>query len=88
MAQGGRRLADLLTTLFATGPVPLNSSTLTNGDFACSWAAIAGRTYRIQWKQQLSDTAWMDLTNVTAAASSASFTEPATATRRFYRVVQ
>ncbi len=89
MALGGHRLTDLLNTIFASNaPVRLAPFTLTNGNFAFSWSAIPGRTYRVQWKQQLSDSAWNDWTNVTASGSSASVSEAATPTQRFYRVVQ
>ena len=88
MAAGGHRLADLLTTLFAPSPVTITSLTRTNGRFGFSWNAVSGRTYTVQWKQQLLDSNWNVLTNITAAGNSASFTEAQLPTQRFYRIAQ
>ena len=88
MAAGGHRLADLLTTLFASNPIRLGSIIRTNGNFGFSWNAVSGKTYRVQWKQQLGDWMWNDLTNITASGNSASFSEPLGQTGRFYQVAQ
>jgi len=88
MAAGGHRLADLLTTLFATEPINLVSLAITNSSFRFSWSAIAGRTYRVQWKQQLGDATWHDLTNITASGASAACVESMAQAQRFYRVIQ
>ena len=88
MAQGGHRLADLLVTLFGAKPVRLTCLPLANGRVGFSWGAVSGQTYRVQWKQRLRDSAWNDLTNVTASGSSASFSESPCQTERFYRVAQ
>src|SRR5439155_15124149 len=76
LALGGDRLADLLNTIFGSAPISLVPSRLTNGKFSFSWTAIPGRTYRVQWKQQLTDPAWSDLTNIIPSTNTASFTEP------------
>jgi hypothetical protein len=89
MAMGGHRLADLLNTLFASNaPVQLAPFTTPDGGFGLSWSAIPGRTYRVQWKEQLSDAVWNDWTNVTASGGSVSVSEVATQAQRFYRVAQ
>jgi S1/P1 Nuclease len=88
MAQGGHRLADLLNTIFPLSPITLTSLTLTNGNFGFSWGAVSNSTYHVQWKQQLSDPAWNDLTNITASGNSVSFTEKPAQPQRFYRVTQ
>lgn len=85
MALGGHRLADLLNTLFA---IRLGSLTHTNGSFGFSWNAVAGQTYHVQWKLQLGDPVWNELTNFTASSSTASFTESFGQTQRFYTVTQ
>jgi len=85
---GGHRLADLLTTLFASNPIRLGSVIGTNGNFGFSWNAVSGKAYRVQWQQQLGDSTWNDLTNITAFGNSASFSEPLGQTQRFYRVAQ
>jgi hypothetical protein len=53
-----------------------------------SWTAIAGQTYRVQYKENLDDTAWLDLVpDVTAGGSTASTTDTISASsQRFYRV--
>ena len=83
MALGGHRLADLLNTLFA---IRLGTVFRANGNFGFSWNAVSGKTYRVQWKQQLGDSMWNDLTNITASGNSASFSEPSGQTQRFYQV--
>ncbi len=88
MAVGGHRLADLLNTLYPQLPINLTSLTITNGNFSFSWSAVSNSTYRVQWKQQLTNPAWIDLTNITPLINSASFTEKLTPTQRFYRVIQ
>lgn len=88
MALGGHRLADLLNTLFAPHPVSLTPRTIANGKFSFSWSTISNTTYRVQWKGQLTDPSWIDLTNITTSSSSAVFNEVLSQTKRFYRVVQ
>jgi hypothetical protein len=88
MALGGHRLADLLTTLFALNPIRLGNVIRTNGNFGFSWNAVSGKTYHVQWKQQLGDSTWNPLTDITASGNSASFSEPLGQARRFYRVAQ
>jgi hypothetical protein len=88
MALGGHRLADLLDTILAPDPVQLVSITRTNATFSFSWAAVSGASYRVQWKQQLDESVWHDLTNLTASGSTATFSEAATQSYRFYQVVQ
>ena len=86
MAQGGHRLADLLNTLFS--PITLGSITRTNGNFRFSFNTVSNTTYKVQWKLQLSDPAWNDLTILTGTNNSISFTDAITQTQRFYRIVQ
>jgi hypothetical protein len=86
MAQGGHLLADLLNTLFP--PITLSAIARTNGNFSFSFNTVSNSIYKVQWKQQLSDTTWNDLTNITATNSSISFKEPFSQTQRFYRVSQ
>ena len=88
MALGGHRLADLLTILFSSNPIRLGAIIRTNGNFGISWNAVSGKTYHVQWKQELGDVIWSDLTNIAASGTSASFNEPLGQTRRFYRVTQ
>ena len=87
MAAGGHRLADLLNTLFATNAVSLTCFP-TNGTFGFSWSTIPGRIYYVQWKQQLGDSTWNALSNITASGNSVSFSEAPQATQRYYQVAQ
>ena len=87
MAIGGQRLAKLLSTIFVTNAPSLTSVTLTNGNIGLSWSAVRGRIYRVQRKQQITDTAWNDLTDITASTNSISFTDAAAQPQRFYRVI-
>jgi hypothetical protein len=88
MAAGGHRLADLLNTLFGTDTVRLVASPTSKTNLALSWSAIPGRAYHVQWKSQLTDSVWNDLTTLTATSNSLSISEPLTPTQRFYRVTQ
>jgi hypothetical protein len=88
MAAGGHRLADLLNTIFGTNAMSLTSCTLSNGTFLFSWSAIPGRNYRVQWKQNLPDSTWTDLTNITASTTSLTLTDQVAGVQRFYRVAQ
>ncbi|MEI9865963.1 MAG: hypothetical protein WDN00_15710 [Limisphaerales bacterium] len=88
MAAGGHRLADLLNTLYPAPPIVLSSAKITNGKFNFCWNTITNGAYRVQWKQQLTDSTWTDLTNITASSNSASFTENLTQTQRYYRIAQ
>jgi hypothetical protein len=87
MAIGGQRLAKLLSTIFVTNAPALTSAMVTNGNFKLSWDAVAGRIYRVQYKDQTDDPAWNDLTDMTASSKSQSFTDSLVQTQRFYRVV-
>jgi hypothetical protein len=51
------------------------------------WSAETGRTYRLQYKNVLSETAWTDVPgSVTAFGPTATATDVNNATQRFYRV--
>jgi hypothetical protein len=86
LATGGHRLADLLNTLFQ--PLALTAVTRTNGNFSFSWGTVSNSTYTVQWKTNLTDATWNNLTNLTATAGSISFTDKVAQVRRFYRVSQ
>jgi len=86
MAIGGQRLAKLLNTIFVTDAPTITGVTLTNGNCRMTWSAVSGRSYRVQWKQELNEAAWHDLTNVTSSTNSASMTDGPLQIQRFYRV--
>jgi hypothetical protein len=67
------------------------TSVVRNGSNAIvSFPAVSGRTYRLEYKNQLSDAAWSPVTDytVSSACSDAQIADPSAASqpRRFYRV--
>ncbi len=87
MVMGGRRLADLLNTLFAPSPVALTPGPVSNGTFAFTWVGLSNASYRVEWKHQLSDPMWNVLTNITATNNSVLFSDAVSQTQRLYQVV-
>jgi hypothetical protein len=85
MALGGKRLADLLNTIFA---LKVKAFLAENGDFGMSWNAVAGTVYHVQWADDPASLDWNPLADVTALSNSASFREAPVNGRRFYRVVK
>jgi hypothetical protein len=88
MAAGGHRLADLLNTILTTNAMPLACSPSSNGQLSFSWSAVPGRNYRVQWKPELTNAAWFDLTNVIALSNAVVFSDSVGPAHRFYRVAQ
>jgi hypothetical protein len=60
--------------------------TMDSGTMTITWSALAGRTYRVQFRERLDAGEWRDLTDAEAVGPTASFTEPVGFGRRFYRV--
>lgn len=87
LAIGGQRLAKLLNTIYVTNAPPLIAATTTNNNFALSWATVTGRIYRVQWKQDLTNATWTDLTDISVSNTSATFTDPVLQPQRFYRLI-
>lgn len=89
MAVGGQRLADLLNTILGTNAVTLTAAMQTNNNFTFSWPGLYGRSYQVQWKTNLTDATWNNLTTITPTANqTVTFTESLNQAQRFYRVVQ
>ena len=58
------------------------------GLLALAWQAWRGQTYRVEWKDDLSEASWRSLAEITATGDTASFTDTnMPARQRFYRVV-
>jgi len=79
----------ILTVSATSVPRPLiQSITRTNNLITILWSAIANRTYRVQFKENLDDSNWNDLLpDVTASGPTASKTDTtALGAQRFYRV--
>ena len=87
LAIGGQRLAKLPNTIYVTNAPNMTAAFLTNSNFALRWDAIPQRNYRVQWKHQLMDTNWTDLTDLTANTNTVLFTDPITQAQRLYRLI-
>jgi hypothetical protein len=87
LAIGGQRLAKLLNTMYVTNAPNITAAYRTNSSFAIRWDTVPQRSYRVQWKNQLTDTNWTDLTDITANTNTALFSDPMTQTQRFYRLI-
>jgi hypothetical protein len=78
---------------YGYGPCVLNpwiqSLFVTNGAATLTWSTVSGLTYRVQYKTNLGDTAWSDLSpDVPASGATASKTNQPLVSRRFYQVRQ
>ncbi len=72
--------------LFGDAPL-INPPILSDELITLNWSAITGRTYRVQFNQDLNETNWTDLPpDITAASTNASKTDALTSPQRFYRV--
>ncbi|MFM2082520.1 MAG: hypothetical protein RL380_1211 [Verrucomicrobiota bacterium] len=86
-----------------TDPVPSNNSataavtvvtipaiasvSTTNSTVTLAWSALPNVTYRVQYKTNLLQASWLDLTgNITTSGSSLTTNLPVTGTQRFYRI--
>ncbi len=76
---------------FVTPNAPvITSVTKNNNSVSLVWQAISGKTYRVEYKLNLTDASWTALTpDVTASGNTANYVDSAaTAGQRFYRVDQ
>ena len=66
-----------------------NALSLVNDDWVLAWNSIPGRTYRVQFKNDLTETAWSDLPgDVTATGTVSSKSDSiGAATQRFYQIL-
>jgi hypothetical protein len=68
-------------------PLLIKSVTVTNGVAVITWSAIVGQRYRVQYKNELTQTDWFDLSpDVLANEPIAVVTDLGYLLRRFYRV--
>jgi YD repeat-containing protein len=84
-------------TEFLTGTNPadaasafrISSFTVRPAPVLVQWRSVAGKNYRVQFKNALSEPTWSDLPgDVTASSGTAQKSDPApNATARFYRVI-
>jgi hypothetical protein len=74
---------------YSSLPAPvIQSIALSNGISTVTWSTVAGHTYRLQYKTDLTSTSWNNVTpDIIANNSTASTTDNVgVSTRRFYRV--
>ncbi|MGO8928153.1 MAG: hypothetical protein ACLQU3_14880 [Limisphaerales bacterium] len=81
-------------SLYASSPIPLFSATLVSSTSLgagpwITWPVVAGRTYRVEFKNSLGDADWQPLNqNVTVVGTQAWLCDPSPGPgQRFYRVV-
>jgi hypothetical protein len=77
------------SVLLTVAPNPsIQSITMSSTSATLVWTSVAGQTYRVQYKADLNDATWTDLSpDVTASGTTAMLVDPAGApTQRFYRV--
>lgn len=82
---------------FVAGTIPNDSSSALRllevnvaGSVTVQWQSVAGKTYRLQFKNALTDADWTDLPgNITASAATSSRADnpPPNQNTRFYRVL-
>lgn len=69
-------------------PKALQVQTMSGGKRSISWSSKAGKTYKVQYKNNLLSQTWTDLPGtVTATGSIASIVDSTATTQRYYRVV-
>jgi hypothetical protein len=68
--------------------IQISSIALSNGMVTVTWTSLAGKNYRLQYKENWTDASWTDLLpDVSATGATAMGTNAVdTATQRFYRV--
>jgi len=67
----------------------IQSVAVTNGTPTVTWTSVSNSTYRVQFKTNLWELEWQDLTpNITATGPTTSVTDPAFVSQRFYRILQ
>jgi hypothetical protein len=84
-----QRFYRVLLVQTPTVPPVIQSITLRDGIATVTWSSVAGQTYRVQYKNSLSDSTWTDLPpDVTATGPTASKTDDVgSQAQRFYRVI-
>ncbi len=73
--------------VFGDAPV-FNALSSTGGNFGLQWTTISGRTYRVQYKTNITSSDWIDIVpDIVATTNSASVLDAQTDPHRFYRVI-
>jgi hypothetical protein len=76
-------------TLVVVGPIQITSITRSSGICTLTWTAVAGRSYQVQFKDNLDAMNWTNLGDpILALGTTASATDNVSGARqRFYRVI-
>jgi hypothetical protein len=70
-----------------TPPPQILSPEISEDMFTLTWSALPGKTYRVQYKNDLDEVDWIDLLpDVTAESTTASKSDPIGNSQRYYRV--
>ena len=84
-AVGGDALYDV--QIYVATESPLLLPPQRNGRFVLTWSAAAGQAYQVQYKNDLTQSAWLALgTPITATNVTATSSDAITNRARFYRV--
>jgi hypothetical protein len=79
--------ARTFTVVVASRPALRVTNGASAGSVTLTWNAIAGKTYRIQYKGNLNEIAWNDLgPGVTANGSTVTIEDTPGTNQRFYRI--
>jgi hypothetical protein len=74
-------------TVGALPQLPPGGLSLANGRLSLTFATVPGVTYRLQYKQQLTDAVWLDVAPPTnAAGATITLQDNLSAPQRFYRL--
>ncbi len=69
-------------------PLRIQKVEWVGGRVVLTWTAIAGRNYRVEYKDNITDLNWSNLPpDITASADTASKEDAVGAPQRFYRVL-
>jgi len=85
---GSPNRSDVKSFIVTVLELRIGGLALTTGGVSLSWTTIPGQTYRVQFKNNLSDAAWTDSSgSVTTTNGVVTVTDPTILQRRFYRLV-
>jgi N-acetyl-anhydromuramyl-L-alanine amidase AmpD len=85
---GSPKLDDAQSFTITVGAtLTVQTITSSNGTVTLTWSALTGKSYRVQYKTDFSNTEWQEITpDVTAFGESASVSDSPAEGQRFYRI--
>ncbi len=79
---------DTAFTVTVAAPLLIQKVELVDTNVVLTWTAIEGKTYRVEYKDNVTDSGWSNLPpDVTASAATASKEDSMAAPQRFYRIL-